>query len=74
MSKPSNTLSALRYLAGLSQASAAEQIGVSPITISNWERGKTTPQPGYMNRIAETYKVSTNVIMTALEDVQDGRS
>lgn len=49
------TLKAARVNAGLTQAEAAERIGVSKEVIGNWERGKTFPKIPNIKKIEEVY-------------------
>lgn len=52
------TLKTARELKKLSQEEAAELIGVSVDTLSNYERGKTFPDVKTLKRIEEVYEVS----------------
>lgn len=52
------TLKAARVNAGLTQAQAAEQIGVSKEVISNWERGRSFPKIPNIKKIEEAYGMS----------------
>lgn len=49
------TLKAMRVNRGLSQAEAAKAIGVTSVTISNWETGKTMPTRKAIRRICTVY-------------------
>lgn len=51
------SLKAARINAGMTQAAAAEAMGVSNITISNWENGHTLPNIQTARKIAEVYNV-----------------
>lgn len=44
-----------REEAGLSQVQAAAAIGVSNVSITNWEKGHTVPVQGSRRRILEVY-------------------
>ncbi|MGO5353844.1 helix-turn-helix domain-containing protein [Faecalicoccus sp. LCP19S3_E3] len=57
------TLKTARELKKLSQEEAAEQIGVSVDTLSNYERGKTFPDVKTLKRIEEVYEVSYNQLI-----------
>lgn len=57
------TLKTARELKKLSQEEAAEQIGVSVDTLSNYERGKTFPDVKTLKRIEEVYGVSYNQLI-----------
>ena len=49
------TLAAARVNAGLTQAQAAEAIGVKPNTVSRWEKGYNDPQFKHVLKICEVY-------------------
>lgn len=51
------TLRAARVNAGYTQMEAANKIGVSKDSISNWERGKSYPDVPQLKKIEELYKV-----------------
>lgn len=38
-----STLSGARRLKGIDQKELAKQLGVTPITLSKWEKGRTSP-------------------------------
>ena len=57
------TLKTARELKKLSQEEAAEQIGVSVDTLSNYERGKTFPDVKTLKRIEAVYGVSYNQLI-----------
>lgn len=52
------TLKALRVNAGLDQKAAADKIGVTPETLSNWERGKSFPNVPQISKIEEVYNTT----------------
>ncbi len=51
------TLEAARVNAGLTQAQAAEKLGVDASTIGNWERGKTSPSFKYILDMSDLYGI-----------------
>lgn len=57
------TLKAARVNAGLSQKEAANRIGITTDTLSNWERGKSYPNAIYINRIECVYSVKYDDII-----------
>lgn len=59
------SLEAARVNAGLTQTEAAEAIGVSQVTISNWETGKTSPKMSIVPTIADLYKVPVQDLLFA---------
>ena len=52
------TLKALRVNAGLDQKTAAQQLGVTPETLSNWERGKSYPTVPQITSIEKLYSTT----------------
>ena len=56
------TLKGLRANARLTQRQAAELIGVSPKTVSNWEKGITYPNQKQIEKICEVYGVPYDCI------------
>ena len=57
------TLKTARELRGLKQSEAAEKIGVSVDTLSNYERGKSYPDIPTLRRIEEVYGLSYNELI-----------
>jgi len=55
-------LRSARRRAGLKQAEAARQVGVSRTTISNWEVGLAEPQIGHAAQMATLYGVALDWI------------
>lgn len=51
--KKRHTLTRARLNAGLTQDALARQIQVTPITVSRWERGVTTPVGDALARLCE---------------------
>ena len=51
------SLAAARVNAGLTQREAAEKVGVSHVTLLNWEHGKTRPDIATARRLAELYEI-----------------
>lgn len=49
------TLKALRVNAGLDQKSAAATLGITPETLSNWERGITFPNVPQITALEKLY-------------------
>ena len=52
------TLKALRVNAGYDQRQAAQLIGVTPETLSNWERGKSFPNVLQITSIEKVYNTT----------------
>jgi transcriptional regulator with XRE-family HTH domain len=58
-----------RKAMGLSQERLAEAVGVDTSTIARWERGETEPQAVHRPRLAETLKVSVEMVGELLAGV-----
>lgn len=54
-----------RKKAGLSQASAAKELGISDAAICLWEQGKTMPRAAMLTRIAELYGCTVDDLLKA---------
>ena len=57
------TIKAARINKGYSQAQAAEKIGISKETLSNYERGKSYPDVPILKKIEEVYEVPYNQLI-----------
>ena len=55
---PWQTLAGLRTRRGLTQKKAAELLGISVGTLSNYERGKSRPTVDTVHRMEELYETS----------------
>lgn len=51
------TLKTIRELRGFSQSKAAEMLGISTDTLSNYERGKSYPDIPTLRKIEKIYEV-----------------
>lgn len=51
------TLKTIREIKGMKQSDAAEMIGISVDTLSNYERGKSYPDIPILRKIEEVYGV-----------------
>jgi transcriptional regulator with XRE-family HTH domain len=68
------TIRELREERGWSQFELAVKTGVTPSTISNWERGMTEPKVSQLRRLAELFGVSMDVIEVAdREETPEGK-
>lgn len=56
------SLAAARVNSGLKQSEVAKEIGVMPQTLRNWEKGKTFPKPGQVEKLCKLYGVTWNDI------------
>lgn len=52
------SLAAARVNAGYTQQEACKLIGVSKNTLIAWESGKRIPNPNYIKKIEEVYKIN----------------
>lgn len=57
------SLKMLRELKKVTQAEAAREMGISPDTLSNYERGITYPDIPNLRKIEKYYNVSYNQII-----------
>lgn len=57
-----------REKAGLSQKYVALTLGVAAPSVSNWERGKTTPTPENMIQLADLYNVSLDYLLNRTDE------
>ena len=55
---------AARLKAGLSQAAAAKQLGVSAASVSQWETGKTMPDSKRLLDIANLYGCTVDQLLS----------
>lgn len=65
------TLKAARMNKGYDQEKAAELIGISADTLSNYERGKTFPDVPILKRIEEVYGIKYDDINFLLKDYEN---
>lgn len=65
------TLKAARLNKGYDQNEAAKLIGISPDTLSNYERGKTFPDVPIIKKIEEIYNVKYDDINFLLENYEN---
>jgi len=56
------TIRELREEAGLTQLEVAYRLGVTPATVSNWERGIFEPKASQLRAIARLFGVSSDDI------------
>jgi putative transcriptional regulator len=64
------TIRELREAAGLTQLEVAYRVGVTPATVSNWERGVFEPKVSQLRKLAQLFGVS----MDDVELVEEGKA
>lgn len=57
------TLKMARELKGLTQAEAADKIGINKDTLGNYERGKSYPDIPILRKIEEVYQVKYDQLL-----------
>lgn len=58
----------LRERDGVSREAVARQLGVSAMTIRNWEKGDTEPSASQVRALAELFGVSADYILGGVRD------
>lgn len=56
------TIRKLREEAGMTQLGLANAVGVTPITVYNWERGRYEPKASQLRSLARVFGVSMDDI------------
>lgn len=64
------TLKAARINSGLDQKEFAKFIGVSNLTVSNWELGKTEPNLTQLKKISEVSGIPIDFLVVSRPKVQ----
>lgn len=54
-----------RDLASLTQRQLATKMGIRSVTVSEWERGHSTPHAAYLKLLAKTLNVSADWLLGA---------
>ncbi len=62
------TIRTLREERGWTQLELASRLGVTPVTIYNWERGRTEPRVSQFRQLARLFGVSMDDIALEEED------
>lgn len=60
-------LKVLRVMARMTQEEAANKVGVTQASLSDWERGQYKPSAASVSRLAEAYGVSVHEILKGIE-------
>ena len=63
------TLKQLRNIKGLSQKEAAEKLGVSEITLANYEKGIRQPTAPTIKKIMEVYETTFDDIIFCTKEL-----
>jgi tetratricopeptide (TPR) repeat protein/transcriptional regulator with XRE-family HTH domain len=58
---------------GLSQQELAEKVNASPVSISNWERGKTVPGPYHRRLLSELFDRSLQELGLLQQDTEEAQ-
>jgi len=66
-------LKALRKKSDFTQEEAAERLGVSPQSVSKWERGETFPDITLLPSLANLYKVSVDALI-GMDRINDAKT
>lgn len=56
------TIRELRESAGMTQLQLANELGVTPSTVYNWERGRNEPKASQLKALAVLFGVSMDII------------
>ena len=62
------TIKELRDERGWTQLQLANKLGVTPVTVYNWERGKYEPAASMFRRIARIFETSMDAIALVGEE------
>jgi transcriptional regulator with XRE-family HTH domain len=68
------TIRQLREARGWTQLHLAIQLGVTPVTIYNWERGNSEPRVSQFRQLARLFAVSMDELALTNEDVHQERA
>lgn len=60
------TIKEMRIATGRTQREIAESLGVTRMCYFNWEKGRSIPQPRYINPLARELKVSPSAVVKVL--------
>jgi transcriptional regulator with XRE-family HTH domain len=68
------TIRELRTELGLTQLEVAYRIGVTPLSVSNWERGVSAPTVAKLRKLAELFGVaSDDITLVEREEGAEGK-
>ena len=56
---------------GITISEAARRCGFAPSTLTDWRAGRYTPKADKMRKIADTFGVSLEYLMTGKEEIAD---
>ena len=58
-----NQFKRARLLKGLQQKELAEELGVTQVTVSSWEHGKSFPSPGRLKQVADVLNTTVEELL-----------
>lgn len=64
------TLKAARVNAGLTQKEAAHALGISNVTLANWERGRSSPKQTNVRNLCSLYRIPYDEIFFAADNAK----
>lgn len=65
-----NNFKLLRKSQGLTQEALAKKIGVNPITVSQWERGKYSPTASNVPKVAKALGITPKQLLAIFYNKQ----
>lgn len=65
------TIKDLRLVRGWTQLELAYKLGVTPLTVSKWERGVSEPRVTQLRNLAELFEVPMDEIDLVARDEED---
>ncbi|MFV0399543.1 MAG: helix-turn-helix domain-containing protein [Oscillospiraceae bacterium] len=68
------TLKALRKAAKKNQSDVAESLGVSQVSVCQWETGKAYPHPSKIPKLAKLYGVTADELIEAMNSGRKEKS
>lgn len=60
-----------RKLRGLTQRDVANKLGVSSVSVLQWEKGQTYPQAGRLLQLADIYQCPVEDLLKPILDLPD---
>lgn len=66
-----STLRQLREAVRLTQLQLANELGVTPSTIYNWERGRGEPRARQLRQLARIFAITVDELLAAVEATEE---